>query len=234
MDIDQTAFFTLSYGMYVIGSAFDGKINAQIANTLFQVSAEPATLAVCINKKNLSHEFISDSKIFSVSVLEKETPLGFIGRFGFRSGRDTDKFKDIKYAMSPLKAPLLLENTLSHMECKVMNIVDAATHDIFIGKVSAAESIKDAEPMTYAYYHLVKKGTTPASAPVAPGPVLTKADRKEATVKKFVCTVCNYVYDPAVGDPDSGIAPGTPFSELPHDWVCPVCGVGKESFKEND
>ena len=53
-------------------------------------------------------------------------------------------------------------------------------------------------------------------------------------MKKFVCTVCGYVYDPEVGDPESDIAPGTPFEQLPEDWVCPLCGVGKEDFKEED
>ncbi len=48
--------------------------------------------------------------------------------------------------------------------------------------------------------------------------------------KKYVCDVCEWVYDPAIGDPDGGIAPGTPFSELPDDWVCPICGVGKDQF----
>jgi len=220
--------------MYAVGSAFDGRLNAQIANTLFQVSAEPATLAVCINKKNLSHELISKSKVFSVSVLEKETPVKVIGLFGFRSGGEIDKLKDIKYKTGLGGAPLLLENTLAHMECEVVNIVDAGTHDIFIGKLSGAESIRDGEPMTYAYYHFVKKGTTPASAPVTAEAVLTESKKEEAVMQKFVCTVCNYIYDPAVGDPDSGIDPGTPFSELPDDWVCPVCGVGKEQFEESD
>ena len=53
-------------------------------------------------------------------------------------------------------------------------------------------------------------------------------------MKKFVCTVCGYVYDPEVGDPENDIAPGTPFEQLPEDWVCPLCGVGKEYFKEED
>ena len=47
---------------------------------------------------------------------------------------------------------------------------------------------------------------------------------------KYLCTVCGYVYDPATGDPDSGIAPGTAFEDIPDSWVCPVCGVGKDSF----
>ena len=52
------------------------------------------------------------------------------------------------------------------------------------------------------------------------------------TMKKYICTVCEWVYDPAVGDPDGGIAPGTPFEEIPDDWVCPVCGVDKSNFEE--
>lgn len=51
-------------------------------------------------------------------------------------------------------------------------------------------------------------------------------------MKKYRCTVCEWVYDPAVGDPDGDIAPGTQFEEIPEDWVCPVCGVGKDMFEE--
>lgn len=49
---------------------------------------------------------------------------------------------------------------------------------------------------------------------------------------KYVCNVCGYVYDPEVGDPDNGIAPGTPFDQLPDNWVCPECGVGKDEFSK--
>lgn len=52
----------------------------------------------------------------------------------------------------------------------------------------------------------------------------------QITMDKYVCEVCDWVYDPEVGDPDGGIAPGTPFEELPDDWVCPLCGVGKDQF----
>ena len=51
-------------------------------------------------------------------------------------------------------------------------------------------------------------------------------------MKKYICTVCDWVYDPEVGDPDNGIEPGTAFEDLPDDWVCPVCGVGNEDFRE--
>lgn len=51
-------------------------------------------------------------------------------------------------------------------------------------------------------------------------------------MKKYECNACGYVYDPAKGDPDSGAAPGTPFEKLPADWVCPVCGAGKDQFSQ--
>lgn len=50
-------------------------------------------------------------------------------------------------------------------------------------------------------------------------------------MEKYVCTVCGWVYDPAIGDPENGIEPGTPFADLPDDWVCPECGLGKEVFE---
>ena len=53
-------------------------------------------------------------------------------------------------------------------------------------------------------------------------------------MKKYVCKLCGYVYDPADGDPDSGIAPGTKWEDVPADWVCPVCGAGKEDFELED
>jgi rubredoxin len=53
-------------------------------------------------------------------------------------------------------------------------------------------------------------------------------------MKKYVCDLCGYVYDPTAGDPDNGVAPGTPFEKLPDDWLCPLCGVGKDQFSPED
>ncbi len=87
----------LSYGLYVVASKNDDRINGQIANTVLQISSDPVTVAVSINKQNLTHEFITASGKFSVSILAQETPLEFIGHFGFNSGRDLDKFADIDW-----------------------------------------------------------------------------------------------------------------------------------------
>ena len=83
--------------------------------------------------------------------------------------------------------------------------------------------------MTYAYYHQVKRGTTPR---IAPRYIEEKKEAPE--MAKYRCTVCGYIYDPELGDPDGGIKPGTPFEEIPGDWVCPVCGATREEFEREE
>ncbi|HDN85414.1 MAG TPA: rubredoxin [Candidatus Aerophobetes bacterium] len=85
--------------------------------------------------------------------------------------------------------------------------------------------------MTYAYYHEVKRGTSPSSAPTY---IKEEKKKEKGKMIKYKCTVCGYIYDPEKGDPDSGIKPGTPFEELPDDWVCPVCGASKDAFEKED
>ncbi len=218
----------ISYGLYVISSKKGERFNGQIANTVFQTTSEPPTIAVSINHKNLTHEFIRESKVFSVSILSKETPLKFVGHFGFRSGRDIDKFKEINYKVGISGAPIVMENTIGYLEAELVDSLDVGTHTVFIGRVIGAEIIEDKEPMTYAHYHKIKGGKVPKTAPT-----YNEADNGKETKKmgKYVCTVCGYIYDPEKGDPDSGIKPGTPFEKLPDDWVCPVCGADKSAFE---
>lgn len=155
----------ISYGMYIISSKKNEKFNGQIANTVFQVTSEPPEIAVSICKQNLTHEFVDESRFFTVSILSKETPMKFIGRFGFKCGRDFNKFEDISYKVGITGAPIVLENSIGYLECQVIGSLDVGTHTIFIGKVIDAEIIKDEEPMTYAYYHEIKGGISPKAAP---------------------------------------------------------------------
>jgi flavin reductase (DIM6/NTAB) family NADH-FMN oxidoreductase RutF len=159
------ALHNLSYGLYVVSSRKGDRFNAQIANTVFQVTSEPPAVAVCINKQNLTHEFITESKFFTASMLSQDTPLSFIGHFGFKSGREMDKFKDINYRLGETEVPIVLDHSLAYLEARVINQVDAGTHTIFIGELVGAEVLKEGEPMTYAYYQQVKRGTTPKTAP---------------------------------------------------------------------
>ena len=163
--MNKKALYKVSYGMYVISSIMDEKINGQIANTVFQVTSEPPAVAVSINKQNLTHKYIQESKVFTVSILSKETPMKFIGHFGFKSGRELDKFKETDYKVGVTGAPVVLENIVGYLEAEVTDSLDAGTHTVFIGKIVDAEIIKDGEPMTYTYYHEIKKGTAPKTAP---------------------------------------------------------------------
>ena len=228
--MNPKAFYKISYGMYVICSKSGEKINGQIANTVFQVTSEPPKIAVCINKQNLTHEFIESSKMFSVSVLSVDAPMKFIGQFGFKSGREINKFEGINIKTSSSGLPLVLDYTIGYLEAKVVDKLDVGTHTLFIGEVIDAEILSDKEPMTYAFYHLVKNGKSPSTAPTFIKE--EKTSKGETKMKKFRCTVCGYIYEPEKGDPNSGIKPGTPFEKLPEDWVCPICGASKSAFEE--
>ena len=95
--MNKKAFYTISYGIYVVSSGNDGKFNGQIANTVFQVTSEPPTVAVSINKQNYTHELITTSGKFTASVLDEEAPMTMIGRFGFKSGKEINKFFELKF-----------------------------------------------------------------------------------------------------------------------------------------
>ncbi|KPJ53074.1 High molecular weight rubredoxin [candidate division TA06 bacterium DG_24] len=226
----------LSYGLYVVTSRLDDKLNGQIANTVIQVTAEPPRIAVSISKDNLTHEYISRSGVFGVSILEESTPMKFVGLFGFKSGRDVDKLSQTVYQTGETGCPLVTENVLSVMDARVIDQTDVGTHTIFVGEVVSGEILKKGRPLTYAYYHETKKGKTAKNAPTYRTPAPTSAvqtsapERRPGTMVKYECDVCGYVYDPGEGDPENGVSPGTPFEEVPDDWVCPVCGASKDQF----
>jgi ferric-chelate reductase [NAD(P)H] len=163
--MNNKALFKLSYGVYVVTSKKEDRINGQIANTVFQVTSEPPTIAVSINKNNLTHDFVKESRVFSASVLCEETPLTFIGRFGFRSGRDTDKFEGINYKIGETGAPIVLDNAVSYLEARVTREMEVGTHTIFVGEVVNADVVDEHKAcMTYENYHQIKGGRTPKAA----------------------------------------------------------------------
>ncbi len=229
--MDPNVLHNLSYGMYIVSSNKGELFNGQIANTVFQITSEPVTIGISINKNNLTHEFIQASSRFTLSILDEKSPLSFIGKFGFKSGRTEDKFKDTKFRQLASGCPVVLDNAIAYVEAKVVKTLDCFTHTLFIGEMTGSEMLKPGKPMTYDYYHQEKRGTTPASAPTyikeeAPGA------KKEVCMQKYRCVVCNYIYDPAIGDPDGGVNPGTPFESIPDTWVCPICGADKSQFEK--
>jgi len=230
--MDLKILHKISYGLYVICSKNGEKSNGQIANVLFQVASEPPLVAISINKQNLTHEYIEKSNVFTVSVLSENTPMSFIGNFGFKSGRNIDKFKRIKCKPGKSRVPIVIDNSLAYIEAKVVDKIDVGTHTVFIGRVEDTKILTDDEPMTYAYYHKCKGGVSPKTAPTYSGSVDEEIKKEVEKMDKYVCKVCGYVYDPEKGDPDHGVEPGTSFEDIPDDWVCPVCGAGKKSFNK--
>ena len=225
------AFFNITYGLYIISSGNEEKNNGFIANTAFQVTAEPAQIAIACNKDNLTAQFIQESKLFSISILKEDTKPEIIGLFGYQSGMNVDKFEKVDFRKGKSGVPIVTEDTIAWFECELTQSFDVGTHFLFIGRILNNDLIiPDAKPLTYSHYRNVKKGKAPKNAPTYINKVINK---EEATMekKKYECIVCSHIYDPEMGDPDGGIAPGTAFEDIPDDWVCPVCGASKEDFE---
>jgi flavin reductase (DIM6/NTAB) family NADH-FMN oxidoreductase RutF/rubredoxin len=232
--INFESYFKITYGLYVVSAAYDKKRNGYISNTVFQVTSDPAQLAIACSKNNLSAEIIEKSKAFSVSILMKETCPDIIGTFGYRSGNDIEKFEKFNYKTGKTGSPILLDDTIAWFECEVVSKIDVGTHLIFIGKVVDNDLLEaNGDPLSYTYYRDVKKGKAPKNAPTYIDPEKQKAEKQIAGSKKYTCNACGYEYDPMIGDPEHGIPPGTPFEQLPDSWTCPMCGAEKSEFSEN-
>jgi flavin reductase (DIM6/NTAB) family NADH-FMN oxidoreductase RutF len=146
----------ISYGLYIVSSVNGERINAQVCNTVFQITSDPPRLAIGINHKNLTHEFIEASGAFAVSILGRSDHR-IVRRFGYRSGRDFDKFKGVAVRRGRTGCPVL-EESISYLECTLVKDrkLDAGTHSIFVGDIVGGELFRDEEPITYAYYHATK------------------------------------------------------------------------------
>jgi rubredoxin/flavin reductase (DIM6/NTAB) family NADH-FMN oxidoreductase RutF len=231
-EFDAQVLHLLSYGMYVVASKSGKKKNACIVNAVAQVSAFPPRIAVSVNKENLTHDYISKSGLFSISVLDQDTPMRFIGLLGLQSGRDVDKFEEIEHELGSGDCPVVTEYSLGCLEAKVFDQVDVGTHTVFMGDIKRGRRLREGTPLTYAYYQQVKRGKTSKKAATYMPSVEEKEPIEEGFKgQEYRCEVCGWIYNPELGDPDGGIAPGTLFEDLPEDWTCPLCGASKSQFK---
>ena len=225
------AFFKISYGLYVVGSKSGNKLNGYISNTVFQVTADPPKFAISCSKNNFSAGIISESKAFSISVLERDTGANVIGTFGYKSGKDIEKFEGFTYKTGKTGSPILLDNTIAWFECNVIETIDEGSHLVFIGELVDGDLIDQSKtPLTYAHYREVKKGKAPKNAPKFIDEKKLDTQILIPGTEKYFCPACGYIYDPEKGDPDNGISPGTPFDMLPDNWACPLCSTEKSDF----
>jgi flavin reductase (DIM6/NTAB) family NADH-FMN oxidoreductase RutF/rubredoxin len=241
------AFHKISYGLYLVASEYQGKKAGYIANTTFQVTSEPPQIAISCHKDNQTTQVILDSGIFSISVLKKEVNMKIIGDFGFMSSTDIDKFSGINVITAKTGAPIVLESSVAWFDCKVVKSVDLGSHYLIIGEVLDSDEISDEDPLTYQYYREKYKMYSPKNSPtyiekslLDAEPVASLPEVKEEEPdhehifdgESYVCVICGFTYNPEEGDPSMGIAPGTPFEDLPEDYKCPICNASKEYFKK--
>jgi flavin reductase (DIM6/NTAB) family NADH-FMN oxidoreductase RutF/rubredoxin len=223
--INFEALFKVSYGLYIVSSGNKNSGNGYISNTVFQVTADPPTFAISCNKLNYTSDIIQKSGCFAISVLQKETSPDIFGRFGYKTGKDFNKLEGMQIRYGETGVPIILNDAIALLECKLINSFDVGTHMLYIGELLNAEQLNESgEPLTYQYYRQVKKGVAPKNAPTYIDK--SKFTEKEAMTnfKKFKCPACGYIYDEAVEK--------VRFSDLPDDWVCPVCGTEKSEFFE--
>ena len=186
---DLTALFNIGYGLYVVTARDGDKDNGCIVNTVSQVTNTPNRIAVCINKKNLTHDMVAKTGTMNVNCLSTDAPFSVFEHFGFQSGRDVDKIIGEGILRSDNGVAFLGHYINSFMSLKVEQTVDLDTHSMFICSVTEARVITDVETMTYTYYQ----------NNVKPKP---ETDGK----KGWVCKVCGYVYE-GEDIPDDFICP---------------------------
>ena len=211
--IDKKVFRNISYGMYLVTTK-NNKNNGCIINTLTQITSESPIISISINKNNYTNKEIKESKKFAVSIISTDTDNDIITNFGYKSGNDCDKFENIEY-QEINDIPVITENMTAYLICDVIDVIDCETHNVFLARVKETKCLNDLEPMTYKYYHEVRKGTSPKNAPTFIDEVKEDAYR---------CPICGYIHD--------NNKENVKFEDLSDDWVCPLCKAPKKVFEK--
>ena len=176
--MDNNVMFKISYGLYVLTAKDGEKSNGCIINTLQQVTVSPNRISIAVNKTNLTHDMIMDSRKFNISILSEKATFDIFKHFGFQSGRDTDKFADYPAETAANGIPYIIEGANSYLSGNVISTVDLGTHTMFIADVEDGKSLSEDNSVTYDYYHSHIK-----DCPQLP------------TKKGWVCKICGYVYE---------------------------------------
>ena len=174
----KEALFKLTYGLFVLSARDGEKDNGCIINTAMQVTDTPLQIAVAVNKNNYTLEMIQKSGVFNVSILSENTPFSLFQNFGFKSGRNEDKFSNFESKKRAQNGVFYItEYTNAFMLLNVVDTIDFDTHTMFVCEIEESMTCTDDPTMTYAYYH----------ANVKPKPGAKK--------KGYVCKICGYVYE---------------------------------------
>jgi flavin reductase (DIM6/NTAB) family NADH-FMN oxidoreductase RutF len=161
--MNNNVFRNLSYGVYIVSCSDNGRYTGCTVNSVMQITSNPAKIALSVNHDNYTNSCICNSKRFAISILsEKSLPLS-IGMFGFRSGRDFDKFSQVPFRV--IDDLPIIDDACGYLICEVVDKLETHSHTIFIADVVNGDVLNSNVPMTYAYYHNVIKGNSPKNAP---------------------------------------------------------------------
>ena len=204
--MDKKAMYKLSYGLFVLTAREADKDNGCIINTAIQAASDPNQLSVCVNKANYTHDMITRTGEFTVSVLSRNASFELFKRFGFQSGSDIDKFGDYtKCVRGSNGIYYVTEGTNAYISVKVNKTEDLGSHTMFIGEITDMEVLRDVPSVTYEYY----------LNNIKPKPQAVGTTDDGQTIWR--CTICGYEY---VGE------------ELPEDFICPLCKHPASDFEK--
>ena len=214
--MDITALFSLSYGLYIVGTMDGNRPVGCTINTCFQVTSKNPLLAISLNKNNYTLEAIRRNKRFSLSVVAEDTDNMIIATFGFMSSRDNDKYADFGHTTLE-GAPLVNGTFYSRLVLDAEQFIDCETHCIVVARLVDTRK-EEGKPMTYEYYHRVVKGKAPKNAPTFVEEKPQEKTSAPIAKRKYVCDLCGYVVETD--------------NDLPADYTCPLCGADRSHFVE--
>jgi flavin reductase (DIM6/NTAB) family NADH-FMN oxidoreductase RutF/rubredoxin len=203
--MDKKTMYKLTYGLFVLTAAHQGKSSGCIINTATQVTSDPNRVSIAVNKANFTQGLVADSGRFNLSILSQASTFDTFQHFGFQSGRDVDKFTGYPHwAAAANGLPYVTAGTNGFISAAVEQAIDLGSHTLFIARVEDAKVLSDDPSVSYAYYQ----------AHIKPQPEAPKAP---AGKTQWRCTVCGYVYE---GD------------TLPEDFICPWCKHPASDFEK--
>ena len=205
MNLD--ALFKISHGVYVTGAKDEqNRLVGSCVDAVMVVEVAPAQILVSMGKTSYTCETVLKTRQMTLSVLSEQTSDDVIRNFGMQSSRTVDKWAEIPH--QSVEGLPVLTDAVAYLSLKVANIQETETHYVFLCDVLAAQPLSMKKPLIYQDYKDRKE-----------------KNMSETNEKKWVCSICGYVYDPTENN-------NIPFEQLPEDWKCPRCKQPKSKFNE--
>lgn len=206
--MDKSVLKDLSYGVYIVSAKENDLLVGCVANSIMQINSE--TIAISINKENYTTKVIEETKKFAINILPQDIDIELIKTFGFKKSNEVNKYENVNYEL--VNDLPVIKDSCGAIFCEYEKCIETSTHLVILAKITDATKYSNKTPLTYKYYQENLKGGTSKYAP-------TYQEEEKTKKNVFVCKICGYRYE-------------TDLDELPDDFKCPMCGVGKEYFEK--